>query len=91
MTTQGSGFQDLVYELTLVLLLKHNEKVEENQEHNALTELDDYRRWLAENHPEMSRAFEQSTANDWEKAASELAMLETVAYGILWALDSYKS
>lgn len=91
MTTQDSDFQDRVYELTLVLIQKHSEKVEENQEHNALTELDDYRRWLAENHPEMSSEFEQRTANDWVKAASEVAMLETVAYGILWASDSYKS
>jgi hypothetical protein len=89
MTTPGNDFQDRVYELTLALIQKHDEKVKENEEHNELAELDDYRRWLALNHPELSQKFEQRTASDWEEAAKQVAMIETIAYGILWALDTY--
>lgn len=89
MTTQDNKFGDRLYELTLVLLQKHNEQLKENREANERAGSDDYRRWLAKNHPELSREFEQRTSSDWEESAKQLAMLETVAYGILWALDAY--
>jgi hypothetical protein len=90
MTTQDNGFQDRLYGLTLVLIEKLDEQLKENREHNVLVELDNYRHWLAENHPELSRQFEQRTSNNWEESAKQLAMLEAVAHGILWALDAYR-
>jgi predicted molibdopterin-dependent oxidoreductase YjgC len=54
---------------------------------NRIFDLDEYRKEIAESHPEMARKFEQLTTDKREEYLKQIAMAESVAYAILWAMD----
>lgn len=73
--------------LTLVLLRKLHEQLNENEEFFQVGNLDEYRKDLAEADPEAARRFEQMTIEDRKEAMKQLAMVEAIAYAILYALE----
>jgi hypothetical protein len=73
--------------LTKFLIIKLHEQTIENEEQNRIFDLDAYRKDLAESNPETARWFEQTTADDREETLKQIAMVEAIAHGILWAMD----
>jgi hypothetical protein len=73
--------------LTKVLLVKLREQWIENKEKNRDFDLDEYRKALAESDPEFSHWFEQLTAIERQELLEQLAIADSVAYAILWAMD----
>jgi hypothetical protein len=74
-------------ELKTVLVNKFTEQWIENEQQNRIFDLEEYRKDLAKEHPEMSRQLEQMTFEKREEALKQLTMVEAVAYAIVWAMD----
>jgi uncharacterized membrane-anchored protein YhcB (DUF1043 family) len=73
--------------LTRLLILKLDEKLVENEQENRIYDLDQYRKDLAEANPESAHRFEQMTADERKQYLNQIAMAESVAYAVLWAMD----
>jgi hypothetical protein len=73
--------------LTAVIVLKLTERQEHNEQQNRRLDSEEYKKALAESYPELVRLYEQLTTDEWEEALKQLTMAESMAYGILWAMD----
>ena len=71
-------------------MLKLDDQLRENKEHLLMGDLDAYRKDLAEADPEAAQRFEQLTIEDRDEALKQIAMVEAIAYAILWALQDYR-
>ena len=75
--------------LTLVLLLKLAEQIDQYEKNIEIRDEDVARAELAQSYPELAHRYEQLTELQLRDATRQAAMVEAIAYGILWALDNH--
>jgi hypothetical protein len=73
--------------LTTHLIAMLKDQWVENEEQNLIFDLETYRKDLGESDPETARWFERLTADDRKEFLKQIALIETIAQGILWAMD----
>ncbi len=83
----GDNYARWLLTLTAVVELKLIERQKANEEQNRKLDSEEYRKTLAESHPELVRQYEQLTAEEWEEGQKQHAMAQSVAYAILWAME----
>ena len=75
--------------LSILFVLKLHEKLDEYERFQRIQDTDAYREELAEEHPDMARAFEKETVESREIGEHDLAIAEATADVAMYAATQY--